>query len=322
MQRIHRIILAMDWSRLISRNWQPREFQNYPMNPPRPLNPVPCCYIPETMAITKLAAASRPIHAQPGPDQWRHLVSPPASGAWNMALDEALLERARETGETVLRVYSWSMPTLSLGRNQRADGLYDLDLARSLGVDIVRRPTGGRAVLHHREVTYSVTAPVSGSTLQDSYERINQLLVLALRTIGVEVAVAANSSLAPLPDGSPCFEVPTVGELTLGGRKLVGSAQWREDGALLQHGSILIEDDQPLIARLSRAPLPPSGPPATLREALRRSPSDREIGQALADAIAAVEGRPGVALVPDETLLSRARTHQLRYASADWTWRR
>lgn len=250
------------------------------------------------------------------------MISPPASGAWNMALDEALLERARVTGETVLRVYTWSRPTLSLGRNQRAEGLYDLDRAKALGVDIVRRPTGGRAVLHHREVTYCVTAPVSESTLKSSYHQINDLLIRALRSLGVEVMVAAGSAPSPLPDGSPCFEVPTVGELTLDGRKLVGSAQWREDGALLQHGSILVDDDQPMIALLSRAPMPPSVPPATLRETLGRSLTEHEIGDALVEAIAGAEDVPSVELVPDATLLARAVTHEQRYASADWTWRR
>lgn len=297
-------------------------FQGDLLNLPDRLNPVPCCYIPEAMPRTKFEAAPAPARQPAGPGQWRHLLSPPESGAWNMALDEALLERARETGETVLRVYTWSRPTLSLGRNQRADGLYDLKQAAELGVDIVRRPTGGRAVLHHREVTYSVTAPVSETTLRSSYHQINQLLILALRSLGVDVSVAESLARAPLPDDSPCFEVPTVGELTLRGRKLVGSAQWREDGALLQHGSILIEDDQPMIARLSLAPLPPSVPPATLREALGRSPSEHEIGEALVDAIAAVESTPSRELVPDATLLARAVTHEKRYGSADWTWRR
>lgn len=272
------------------------------------------------MPVTKSAAELRTDPTFTG--KWRHLLTPPASGAWNMALDEALLERARETGEHVLRVYSWSRPTLSLGRNQRAEGLYDLKQAAVLGVDIVRRPTGGRAVLHHREVTYSVTAPLSETTLRSSYHLINQLLILALRRLGVSVSVADSLARAPLPDGSPCFEVPTAGELTLGGRKLVGSAQWREEGALLQHGSILIADDQPMIARLSLAPLSPSVPPATLREALGRSPSEHEIGEALVDAIAAVEPTPSMELVLDAALLARAVTHEKRYSSADWTWRR
>jgi lipoate-protein ligase A len=239
-----------------------------------------------------------------------------------MALDEALLHRARESGQAVLRVYSWSAPTLSLGRNQRADGMYDLSRAKTMGVDIVRRPTGGRAVLHHREITYSVTAPVSETTLRESYEQINRLLVTALRTLGVPVSVAGNTERSPLPDGSPCFEVPTVGELTFRGRKLVGSAQWREDGALLQHGSILIDDDQSLIGELSRTAPAMTGPPATLREALGRAPSGDEIARALVDAISQLPDGRSERLVPDSTLLARARALEMRYASDEWTWRR
>lgn len=239
-----------------------------------------------------------------------------------MALDEALLHRARETAEAVLRVYTWSAPTLSLGRNQHAAGVYDLNRAKALGVEFVRRPTGGRAVLHHREITYSVTAPVSETTLRESYEHINRMLVGALRTLGVDVSVAGSTDRAPLPDGSPCFEVPTVGELTFGGRKLVGSAQWREEGALLQHGSILIDDDQPLIAELSRTRPPPSVPPATLREALGRAPSGDEIARALVGAVSELEDDRSGSLVPDAELIGRARALETRYRSEEWTWRR
>src|SRR3954466_12069034 len=95
--------------------------------------------------------------------RWRLLVTPPASGPENMALDEALMARAIETGEWVLRVYSWATPTLSLGRNQTARGRYDLGRIRERGLGVVRRPTGGRAILHDREITYSVTAPVDAA---------------------------------------------------------------------------------------------------------------------------------------------------------------
>jgi lipoate-protein ligase A len=239
-----------------------------------------------------------------------------------MALDEALLERARETGETVLRVYSWSRPTLSLGRNQRAEGLYDLEAATALGVDIVRRPTGGRAVLHHREVTYSVTAPVSDASLRESYERINRLLQRALSTLGAEVVLHSGSGRAPLPDGSPCFEVPTLGELTLDDRKLVGSAQWRENDVLLQHGSILIDDDQTLIAELSTDPVVAASAPATLRSALGRAPSAAEIFDALVSAIVEFEDADATALEPDDRLLADVTTLEARYVSDAWTWRR
>src|SRR5687768_13733511 len=109
---------------------------------------------------------------------WRTLLTPPLGGAENMALDEVLMHYSGNTSECVLRLYSWSQPTLSLGRNQPARGRYDVARSRELGVDIVRRPTGGRAVLHHREVTYTVTAPaIALGTLRESYDWINRLLI-------------------------------------------------------------------------------------------------------------------------------------------------
>src|SRR5438270_12912765 len=109
---------------------------------------------------------------------WQLLHTPASDGAFNMALDEALMAHAEETSAWVLRVYSWSSPTLSLGRNQTAIGVYDLGRLATEGIAVVRRPTGGRAILHHREVTYSVVGPnaVAGD-LQESYARINRLLI-------------------------------------------------------------------------------------------------------------------------------------------------
>src|SRR5215207_8059381 len=109
---------------------------------------------------------------------WMLLLTPPLSGAENMALDEALMRRATETGEATFRVYTWAEPTLSFGRNQTALGTYSAGRARRRGVSVVRRPTGGRSLLHHREITYSVTAPLGSSgSLRESYARINRLLV-------------------------------------------------------------------------------------------------------------------------------------------------
>src|SRR5947207_5741451 len=132
--------------------------------------------------------------------QWRLTVSPPASGAENMALDEALMERARETGEWVMRVYSWRTPTISLGRNQSASGRYDRARIDAAGLSVVRRPTGGRAILHDREITYSVTAPLAGAgDLGQSYSRINALLLDAVTSLGVAATLASPKarSIAP-----------------------------------------------------------------------------------------------------------------------------
>ena len=253
---------------------------------------------------------------------WRLLHSPPLSGAANMAMDHALMERARRTGQKVLRVYSWSVPTLSLGRHQTARGRIDADVARCLGVSLVRRPTGGRALLHHREVTYSVTAPLArDSSVRAWYESINMILLRALRRLGVEAETALVTSATPLPASASCFVRPDEGEITVGGRKLVGSALLRQDGALLQHGSILLEDDQPILDQLlPHGELRPT-PAATLRQALGTAPTVDRVADAL---FSSLEGSGDVdvtPLEPNEVLLADARLAEQIYGSEAWTFR-
>jgi lipoate-protein ligase A len=214
-----------------------------------------------------------------------------------MALDEALMERARGTGEPVLRVYAWSRPTLSFGRNQTARQSYDEARARALGLDVVRRPTGGRAVLHYHEVTYSVTAPAGAlGTLRESYRQINRLLVDGLRRLGVDACEAESCG--------------------------VGSAQYRERGALLQHGSILQADDQWLTAALLLCPAAPPTPPATLQSLLGRTPGVDEVAHALCAALGDAVGAPPSPLEIDVPLAAAARSAQARYDDRAWTWRR
>lgn len=259
-----------------------------------------------------------PSPARAPAQPWRVLVTPAMDGPENMGLDQALMGRAGETGEVVLRVYGWSRPTLSLGRNQTARGKYDLARARSGGVDMVRRPTGGRAVLHHREITYSVTAPVGAlGSLRESYRLINRLLVEGLNELGVAASEATPTMAAPKPDVAPCFVVPVKGEIVAGGRKLVGSAQVREYGVLLQHGSILVDDDQLLASSLLLDPTPAPPAPATLRALLGRAPTLDEV----ADAVSAVlpDTRP---LAVDPALAAAARAASGRYRDPQWTWRR
>ncbi len=254
---------------------------------------------------------------------WRLLVTPPASGPENMALDEALMARAQESGEWVLRVYSWASPTVSLGRNQTARGRYDLEQIRTRGLSVVRRPTGGRAILHHREITYSVTAPVDGAgDLRESYERINRLLVDALHRLGVMAEVARPVTRAASPGMAPCFDEPAAGELTVGGRKLAGSAQWRSDGALLQHGSILVADDQSSLAELAIGAQAPVPAPATLAEALGRAPTVTDVADALTCSVRSLEDPAAESLVVDDAVRARASALVVRYLDDEWTWRR
>lgn len=252
-----------------------------------------------------------------------HLTSPPnADGICNMALDEALMRRAARTGEAVFRVYGWSTPTLSLGRNQRARGCYDEAHGRALGVGFVRRPTGGRALLHDHEVTYSATLPLNDAgEARAAYEFINDVLLGALARLGVKAGRASKAtSLAP--GLRPCFDVPAEHEIVVDGRKLVGSAQWRRGGALLQHGSILIRDDQALIGQLTKTT--PSNPPAaaTLSSALGREPSIEEVSQSILESLQIALGAPADPLRSDPELDRDAQQLRVTYADESWTWRR
>jgi lipoate-protein ligase A len=263
------------------------------------------------------------MHPQDLPTRWRIVVTPAAPGAENMALDEALMERARSTGEFVARIYAWSRPTISLGRNQTAKGLYDLERIRAMDLDVVRRPTGGRAILHHREITYSVTAPTGEfGDLGQSYKNINLFLLDALSRLGVNAAIAAPERRSAPPSMSPCYNEPSAGELTFDGRKLAGSAQWRADGALLQHGSILIGDDQSVLATLAVERGPDIPAPATLLDALGFAPSLNDVADALTNAIESIDGSRPAELELDEVI--RARTSELvvRYSDKESTWRR
>ena len=241
-----------------------------------------------------------------------------------MARDVGLMRRARETGESVFSIYGWTRPTLSFGRNQTAVGRYDREQILALGIDTVRRPTGGRALLHNREVTYSVTGPAAaGIELRESYERINFILLSALFRLGVSASIAAPQARAPQPSDLPCFAAPSRGELISDGRKLVGSAQWREADALLQHGSILIEDDQSLIPRVALASKATVAvpPPATLSRALGRTPMVEEVTRALVDAVREIED-PNAGSLDDSEVREYTTAELARFENELWTWRR
>jgi lipoate-protein ligase A len=253
------------------------------------------------------------------------LLTEPRSGAENMARDTALLARAARTGETVFSVYSWQRPTLSFGRNQTARGRYDVQKILASGTEVVRRPTGGRAILHDREVTYSVTAPLEGAPpLREAYNRINRILLEGLSRLGVSAERAASGARAPAPTDRPCFETPTEGELVARGQKLVGSAQWRDEQGLLQHGSILVDDDQSSLSSfaangvLDKAVIPV---PATLTSLLGRAPAAADVASAMFEAVLALEDPAAAQLSEDEI---RVETLALvpKYLDEDWTWRR
>jgi lipoate-protein ligase A len=253
--------------------------------------------------------------------RWRFLDSGTADGVTNMAVDAALLDHARATGEATLRVYAWSRPTLSLGRHERARGRFSPELLRKAGVDVVRRPTGGRALLHDHEVTYSVTARTGDLALREAYAAVNALLTDALGRLGVRAGLAAPRGRTEQPGTSACFAEPNAGELVVGGAKLVASAQWQEHGAFLQHGSILLDDDQPRIAALTVGEPAPPTRAATLRALLGREIGYVEVRDALAQALRAdVTSPPAAPSIPVGT--EPGAEHRARFADPDWTWRR
>jgi lipoyl(octanoyl) transferase len=262
--------------------------------------------------------------------RWRLLLSGPATGAWNMAVDEALLQAiAAGSGIPTLRFYGWAPPCLSLGYFQPFD-VVDVAACRARGVDIVRRPTGGRAILHDRELTYSVTLPASllgeARGILPSYYRISRALQSGLRQLGVSTTLAPESAaLAVVDRGPSCFDRASAHEILLNGRKLVGSAQVRKGSALLQHGSILIEPRiDVLMACLGFAADAASDGLADAVAGLA------EVGVAEADQIAAAVAT-GVAREFDGSLISGQLTAEEvaaaeellagRYRSADWTRR-
>ncbi|HEY0036619.1 MAG TPA: lipoate--protein ligase family protein [Longimicrobium sp.] len=255
---------------------------------------------------------------------WRLLDTPPAPGAWNMALDEALAESVAEGGAPVLRFYRWSPACLSLGRNQPAAGLYDVAALRARGWDVVRRPTGGRAVLHHRELTYSAALPdrLLGSP-REAYTAMNRALVAGLRALGVDAAVQGDTGRrAPAPSLAPCFAEPVAGEVMAAGRKLVGSAQRRIGGVLLQHGSLPLHDVLGEVAALLARSVAEEDRPAALAPLLGREPSWDELVRALAAGWGTALEAELCGDAPDGRETARAAVLREHYASAAWTWHR
>ena len=183
-----------------------------------------------------------PVSSGYAPADWRLLSSGYNNGPTNMAIDEAVLETiAKGKSLPTVRIYGWKPACLSLGFRQSYD-IVDVDFCVSAGWDIVRRPTGGRAILHIDELTYSVCAPaeeprVRGGVLE-SYQRLSEALLAGLKLMGLSPARAEPNPRSSSKISPACFDEPSNYEITIDGRKLVGSAQVRKKGAVLQHGSI------------------------------------------------------------------------------------
>ena len=184
-------------------------------------------------------------------ERWRLIIDKPLTGALNMAFDEAVMNSVMQgLVPPTIRFYQWSPPAVSLGYFQNMEKELDVEECRRKGVDVVRRLTGGRAVLHRHEFTYSLIAPednqkIAGSILQ-SYLTVSRGLVLGLAELGVKAELSEGKKHSEF-NSAACFDAPSWYEMVVGGRKLVGSAQTRRGGCILQHGSIPLDMDTDLL---------------------------------------------------------------------------
>ncbi len=187
--------------------------------------------------------------------EWRLLDSGPGSAAYNMALDEALAASVRDgKSPPVLRFYGWDRPSVSIGCFQRTSDL-DLDYCRQNNIPIVRRPTGGRAILHDDELTYSFSVRTDkglfSEGLMQSYREIGSAFNLAFRKSGIDVKAKTERERGRVLTKNPlCFESSSYGEILLCNQKIVGSAQKRWQDGLLQQGSIPYTSDKEKLVRI------------------------------------------------------------------------
>jgi lipoate-protein ligase A len=245
-------------------------------------------------------------------EQARLIDDSAAAGSWNMAVDQALLRTVDASAQPVLRFYRWSPPALSLGYFQAAAERVEHSASRSC--DLVRRVTGGGAILHDRELTYSLIVPLTSRWSRDHlalYEQVHASVIDALSGFGIRGDLVGREGI---PDSSHrflCFERRSPGDLVVGDTKICGSAQRRLGRAILQHGSIL----------LARSPLAPEL--AGIAEVAGKRLDDAELAQILLERLA---DRLDLAIQPSQLDQSElVLAHEIRqnqFAHADWTFRR
>jgi len=246
-----------------------------------------------------------------------------------MAVDEAIA-RAVGAGHVppTVRFYAWDTPTVSLGCLQAARGAVAPETRGGCGIAVVRRPTGGRAVLHDDELTYSVSVPLDGFwgriSVTESFRLIGAGLVLGLRRLGVAASLGEGGGAPARDRSAACFQLPRMPAVLAAGRKLVGSAQRRWETAFLQHGSLLLSVN----LEMHRAAFPawprkdPSRGVTWLRALLPEAPRRADMERALMDGwaeVLRVRGCPGDLTGPERQ--DAERLVVARYGNPAWTWR-
>ncbi|KKM08910.1 hypothetical protein SY88_20780 [Clostridiales bacterium PH28_bin88] len=263
--------------------------------------------------------------------KWRLLDTGYLDGYTNMAVDEAVMVmHSRGAVPPTLRFYRWDPPTMTVGYFQDTGREIDLPACRERGVQVVRRLTGGRAVLHHQETTYSIVAredhPVVTGSVLESYLRLSQGLLAGLKSLGVPAELSRGTPKQG--DSAACFDAPSWYELVAGGKKLVGSAQTRRGGCVLQHGSIPLEMDAGMLFECLRFDNPAvrdrlkrsfAHQATSLTEVLERDVTHDEAASALAKGFAEALG---IKLVPGfltaEEMSLATELKQAKYATEAW----
>ena len=259
-------------------------------------------------------------------DTWRFIDTGPCSAFYNMALDEAIATAVR-TGNLppTLRIYGWDVPSVSIGYFQKVSDI-NINYCLEKGIPIARRPTGGRAILHNDEITYSFSAKTDlgdfSKGLLDSYEKISKAFGLALSKVGLSSTLKLQRE--PHRDRSPlCFQSTSYGEITINNKKIIGSAQKRWPDGLLQQGSIPFLVDEEEITKVFNLRSSGIGKQFT---GLKNILSDLNV-ESLKEAIRiSFEEAFDTSLVssspaPDEVSLAKEFETQ-RYLSPQWEFRR
>ncbi|MBE4910472.1 lipoate--protein ligase family protein [Bacillus luteolus] len=275
-------------------------------------------------------------------ETWRFIDSGDCSPEFNMALDEALLDwHSEHKIPPTIRFYGWNPPTLSIGYFQKVDKEIDFDAVKKYGLGFVRRPTGGRGVLHDQELTYSVIVsedhPEMPHTVTEAYRVISEGVLQGFRLLGLDAYFAVpktDEEKAGLKDprSAVCFDAPSWYELVVEGRKVAGSAQTRQKGVILQHGSILLDIDEDKLFDVFKYPND------RVKERLQRNFKNKAV------AINALRAEPvtideakkafkegfekglNIELEPytlsDEEILYVEEIVKKRYANPDWNFKR
>ena len=187
--------------------------------------------------------------------EWRWVIDGQRPAEKNMAIDSELLHNCEKGRDSpTLRLYGWSEPSITVGYSQTIEDELDLARCRELGIPVVRRPTGGRALLHHRELTYAVVAPVSLAPfhrgLKETFAAISEALLEGLKGLGIQGEVNTCKQPSESVRSPACFASLNHCEITVDGKKLIGSAQKRTSKAFLQHGSLIFDADHDLFVSL------------------------------------------------------------------------